>query len=462
MKKIIFFALSIALSVFSINAQIVQGDMNDDSVIDVTDASEIINIILGQRAYQYLDGIANPYMIDSSKVVGTWYKTKSESFSLNADGTTDYNGAATYKFLPYQGVIMFYNEQGKPVSKINVSLLNEGYMLCIPMETGVLTILTTTQPKQQVTSIQFVLSTLSLQLGQEMPVLAIVMPTTADNRVVTYESSDESVVRMQGRTAVAVGVGTATITCRATDGSGVKATCKINVNPKDLSGTDANGREYVDLDLPSGTLWAAWNVGANAATESGLYFAWGETRGYAKGESHTFNWKNYKWMTPGHSNEKYVTKYTVADHILDGVWYKDNVYVGTVVDGVTYKDLSRLLPEDDAATANWGDEWCMPTTNQIYELKDSRYTTTEWVTVNGVSGRKITSKSNGKSIFLPAAGSRYDSKLSNEGYDGSYWMRDLGLSSLRGSSLEFDDSGIVYFELTSRSVGQSVRAVRAK
>lgn len=56
MKKIIFFALSIALSVFSINAQIVQGDMNDDSVIDVTDASEIINIILGQRAYQYLEG----------------------------------------------------------------------------------------------------------------------------------------------------------------------------------------------------------------------------------------------------------------------------------------------------------------------------------------------------------------------------------------------------------------------
>lgn len=43
---------------------------------------------------------------------------------------------------------------------------------------------------------------------------------------------------------------------------------------------NANGHEYVDLGLPSGTLWANMNVGANSETDNGLYFAWGETTGY--------------------------------------------------------------------------------------------------------------------------------------------------------------------------------------
>ena len=43
---------------------------------------------------------------------------------------------------------------------------------------------------------------------------------------------------------------------------------------------NSNGFDYVDLGLPSGTLWAACNVGASKPSESGLYFAWGETQGY--------------------------------------------------------------------------------------------------------------------------------------------------------------------------------------
>ena len=50
----------------------------------------------------------------------------------------------------------------------------------------------------------------------------------------------------------------------------------IHYNPYD----PYNGHAYVDLGLPSGTLWATMNVGANSETDTGLYFAWGETTGY--------------------------------------------------------------------------------------------------------------------------------------------------------------------------------------
>lgn len=87
--------------------------------------------------------------------------------------------------------------------------------------------------------------------------------------------------------------------------------------------------------------------------------------------------------------------------------------------------LLELLPEDDAATANWGSGWRMPSNEQYDELINSNYTTTEWTTQNGVNGRLITSKSNGHSIFLPAAGFRYDTTLDYTGSTGRYLSRSL-------------------------------------
>lgn len=88
-------------------------------------------------------------------------------------------------------------------------------------------------------------------------------------------------------------------------------------------------------------------------------------------------------------------------------------------------NLTELVPEDDAATANWGSGWQMPSLKQLQELFDSENTTTSWRTLNGVGGRLITSKSNGNDIFLPAAGSRYDAKLDYTGSFGDYWSRSL-------------------------------------
>ena len=104
-----------------------------------------------------------------------------------------------------------------------------------------------------------------------------------------------------------------------------------------------NGHQYVDLGLPSGTLWATMNVGANSETDKGLYFGWGETEGYET-IPNVFNgeYKN-KWYDGYNS----YTKYNETDN-------KTNL------------DL-----EDDAAHVNWGGNWHIPTREQLQELLDN-------------------------------------------------------------------------------------------
>lgn len=216
---------------------------------------------------------------------------------------------------------------------------------------------------------------------------------------------------------------------------------KKNTSPnrRDRSGKDEYGREYVDLGLPGGVLWATCNVGASKPEDYGLYFAWGETVGYAKGESHDFSWANYKWCNGGHGS---MTKYCTSSDC-------------GIVDNKTVLD-----PEDDAATASWGAGWRMPTVQEIRDLYDSKYTTTKWVTVNGVSGRQIMSKSNGNTIFLPAAGYRDGVGISYKGADGFYSSRELYLGNGTNAYFLCFYSGRVDCYYNHRYRGRSVRPVR--
>lgn len=160
-----------------------------------------------------------------------------------------------------------------------------------------------------------------------------------------------------------------------------------------------DGHEYVDLELPSGTLWATCNIGANSPEEHGDYFAWGET----EPNKEVYDWSTYKWCNG--SGER-LTKYCVSGRY------------GTV------DNKTELLPEDDAATANWGSNWCMPTVKQIEELH--RYAKLENTTQNGHSGLKITGRTNGKSIFLPDFGWRDGATTtSSAGSSGAYWTRSI-------------------------------------
>ena len=182
--------------------------------------------------------------------------------------------------------------------------------------------------------------------------------------------------------------------------------------------------DYVDLDLPSGTLWATCNVGANKPEDYGDYFAWGETQ-----PKDVYNWSTYQYYEGWN-----MTKYTWNER------------------------LTFLLPEDDAATANCGNGWRMPTEEEWHELYSN--TTVTWTQQNGVNGRLFTA-SNGNSLFLPTAGYRWDSGLDDVGSNGGYWSSSLYTGypyDAWGFGFSSDGYGV---GVSVRYFGRSVRAVRS-
>ena len=195
-----------------------------------------------------------------------------------------------------------------------------------------------------------------------------------------------------------------------------------------------NGYGYVDLGLPSGTMWATMNVGANSPEDGGKHYAWGETQ----------HKETYDWTTYSHCNgsETSLTKYCSNSEYGDG--------------GIT-DDLTVLEAMDDAAVANWGEGWRLPTQIEMQELVDNCDKT--WTTYNGVAGMLFTSRNNGNSIFLPDAGLCTGSDPSSAVSGGYYWSSSLDTNyPHRAWDLYFgsDDCAIYY---SYRIYGQSVRAV---
>jgi len=201
-----------------------------------------------------------------------------------------------------------------------------------------------------------------------------------------------------------------------------------------------NGYEYVDLGLPSGTLWAKMNVGASSEKDAGLYFAWGETQGYTAsqvGVDKQFTWADYKFNLSGDGST--FTKYNPIDS-------------KTVLDA-----------EDDAAVVNMGGDWHIPTKAQYEELLNTEYVTNEWVTDyqgSGISGSLFTSVSNGNTLFIPAAGGCGDGEVDGVGKWGDVWSSSLNTDNVDGAwnfrfnGLFCDTDGNLY-----RYNGRSVRGV---
>ena len=198
--------------------------------------------------------------------------------------------------------------------------------------------------------------------------------------------------------------------------------------------------EFVDLGLPTGTLWADRNVGASKPEDFGLYFAWGETQGYTsddvKNGEKQFSWSDYK-LCGGSSST--LTK------------YNNNSSYGTV------DNLTTLEQVDDAAYQS--DNTCrMPTKADFEELTAN--TTSVWETLNGVNGRRFTSKTNGNSIFVPAAGFCDIGSVYYVGSYGYLWSSSLDESDPRYAWYLYFDSGDVYMGSYYRCIGFSVRAIK--
>ena len=199
---------------------------------------------------------------------------------------------------------------------------------------------------------------------------------------------------------------------------------------------ELTGHSFVDLGLPSGTKWGVMNIGAENETDYGLYFAWGETKGYTGiTEEKKFIWDDYKYGT-----ESNLTKYNTTD------------------------GLTTLEPSDDAATVNWGGKWRMPTIEQFNELLDPSNCTNEWVedyNGSGVNGRLFTSVRNSKTLFFPAAGYCYSGSLSYTGVSGYFWSCALSSGGeVYAQDLGFD-SGVVALDDFTRVLGLPVRPVFA-
>lgn len=190
------------------------------------------------------------------------------------------------------------------------------------------------------------------------------------------------------------------------------------------------GVEAVDLGLS--VKWANMNVGAKKDSGFGTYFAWGETQ-----PKKYYSWGTYNWSR---GDSPFLIKYTGKDGKL------------------------QLLPADDAARANWGGNWRMPTAEEYEELINPDNCKWEWTNKDGINGYKVTGKKTGKSIFLPITGFRFYEGVQFRSIKGVYWSSSLyGASPSKAWCLEFDFSEVIvdFGNLSSnRFSGRCIRAVQ--
>lgn len=195
-------------------------------------------------------------------------------------------------------------------------------------------------------------------------------------------------------------------------------------------GHAGDGIEAVDLGLS--VKWANMNVGAKKPSGYGTYFAWGETQA-----KEYYSWKTYAWSK---GDSQFLTKYSSIDK------------------------RTKLASADDAATANLGGDWRMPTAEEFDELVNPDNCTWEWTSQDGVNGYKVTSKKTGNAIFLPITGFRYYADTQFRAISGVYWTSSLyTVNPNKAWCLEFNFSkvNVHYGDLSSnRFSGRCIRAVR--
>ena len=199
------------------------------------------------------------------------------------------------------------------------------------------------------------------------------------------------------------------------------------------------GHDYVEI----GNLkWATMNVGATGVTDYGLYFQWGDTKGYTRSQVGSgsgqkyFGWADYKYNPSGDGST--FTKYNSSD--------KKKV----------------LEASDDAVAAAWGGNWRMPTTEEFVALSNAVNST--WTTDyqgSGVKGLILTDKTDSsKVLFFPAAGDCFNGRVYDVGSRGNYWASSLYSSNVdNGRYMGFSSSGVGWRSSSNRYYGFAVRGV---
>jgi hypothetical protein len=225
----------------------------------------------------------------------------------------------------------------------------------------------------------------------------------------------------------------------------VKKRKKPNLPPNSVKLDDGTIVLYetskaVDLGLPSGTIWAGWNIGANSPIEVGSYYAWGETS-----TKSFFSCENY---------------FDTMSCQEDNWGFESITFKKFHVNGV----MSIIGTDYDVATVKWGEPWQMPSKQQIDELinnckvSSTKLPNNTWIVV--FSGP------NGKSIAFPMSGEIYKEEVRENHYQGSLiWSGDLrpyAEASSQNSYFAYYLGSSRVFSEGFRYFGRNVRAVMKK
>lgn len=274
------------------------------------------------------------------------------------------------------------------------------------------------------TAIRLNKNELALKPGMSETLSVTFTPADATDKSLEWSSSDNAVAEVADGVVTGVDAGTAEIIVKHGD---LADTCFVTVTIPVPEGA---------VDMGLSVYWAACNLGADNPEDYGDYYAWGETE-----TKEDYSVETYKWCD-GDLNK--LTK------------YNNNTSFGIV-------DNKEVLdPKDDIAHIKLGGKWRMPKVDELNELvftRDSLSYKWEWKTLNGHNGWLVTYLVNDNSIFLPAAGTRSETTLYNEGSRGYYWSSSVnsGLSKAAlGIFYSSDDAGP---DAMGRYAGRTIRPV---
>lgn len=284
--------------------------------------------------------------------------------------------------------------------------------------------------QKNITSVKFANSRLIGMPGEQMQLKIEYTPSTATNVELEWEISDPSIVEVDKNTyeLKIKKEGVAIIKISAL---GLNETFTDSVIVTVFDNKQTVSPQYVDLGLPSGTMWATCNIGARAQEDPGLYFAWGETEGYSMIDLINQKTNKYKWFK-GDNLRKGYTKYTVFKTM-------------------ECDNKSMLELEDDAAYVNWGENWRMPTREEQEELVQNCSWTEK--TVNNIKGLLGVSKLNGKSLFFPYTGYSYNVFWGTD--EGYYWSSSLYVDLLEEAVFIGSNTHKAYFIRTSKNKAET-------
>ena len=295
---------------------------------------------------------------------------------------------------------------------------------------------------------------LNLGLGETFTLGVSVMPENTTHKAMLWITENERIATVSS-TGEMKGVGAGETLVYAVLMDGLKmAQCKVVVGYP----------EPIDLGLPSGVKWGSFNMGASKPEDYGDYFAWGETTTHYEpggAQSDSPAWKHEQWSDYG--EKSYAGGYDWRAYKFY-MWDSQDLakYCTKAIYGYDgFTDGKTVLdPEDDVAHVVFGGEWRTPSWAEMEELKNA--CTWEKTTQDGVNGYKVTGP-NGNSIFLPAAGERFNTSLELLNAEGLYWTSSLYPTRPdRSVAINFDADGICWISGWYRRYGLTIRPVSGR